>query len=124
MRREERNRLLTGLRMLQPFRRPAERCARSNLATKRVGDRIAALLAERPLADFDAGRRLPALVFRRVEHFPDPADRPDLVAAADDLRSAHILFDQTVQNIVEIFVGRQRILVLLVGPQFRPRAAS
>ena len=51
----------------------------------------------------------------------DPVHGGDLVAAGDDLVDRHFLLDQAFEDIVEHRIGRQGILVRLVGPKLGRR---
>ncbi len=88
---------------------------------ERVGDGIAAVAAEGAARDLDPGRRLAALVFGAVEHAPDVAHHRLVMAARDDLGHRHLALDQALQDVVEHLVGRQRVLVGLVGLQLGAR---
>src|SRR4030095_4670993 len=80
-----------------------------------VGDRVAAVAAEGARRDLHAGGRLAALVFRGGEHAPDAVDCGAVVAAGDDVVARHLALDQAFEDAVELGIGRQRVLVGLVG---------
>ncbi len=82
-----------------------------------VRNRHAPVFSQRAVRDLDPGRRLPALVFRAVEHLPDPAHRRLVVAARHDPVEGKLFLDVGGQDVVEDLVGRQRVLIGLVRPE-------
>lgn len=86
-----------------------------------VGDGITPVAAEILPGDLHARRRLAALVFSDVEQVFDPVNGCLLMSAGDDLLRAHLLLDQAFENVVEHGIGRQRILIRLVGAEFGRR---
>src|SRR5690606_12107892 len=94
------------------------------LIPEAVDDRVAAVAAEIAGGDFHARGGLPALVFRDVEEVFDALHEIAFMPALDDLAHRHFLLDEAVENVVKRLVGRERILVLLVGTKLggrRPR---
>src|SRR5471032_735221 len=87
-------------------------------ATEAVDDRITALLADEPRRDLHARRGLAALVFGAFEQTPDAIDGCVIEPFFRQLLGREIALDQSAQDGVEHGIWRQRILVLLVGPQF------
>ena len=86
-----------------------------------VGDRIPAVSAKILAGDLDARRRLAALVFGDVEKMLDAVHGGHVMAAGDDLLDAQLMLDKAFEDVVERRIGRQRILVGLVGPEFGRR---
>ena len=99
--------------------RPSPAQAPSAPVAEPVGDGIAAVAAEILLRYLDAGRRLAALVLGDIEQVLDAVDGLPVVSARDDRVDRHLLLDEALKNLVEIGIGRQRILVRLVLAQFR-----
>src|SRR5436309_14834122 len=90
-----------------------------SLTAPAVGDRRAAVAAERLRPQLDAGRRLPALVLGAVDH-PDRALDDVLVEpVARQLLERTVVLDVLLEHFVELRIRRQRILVELVVSQFR-----
>src|SRR6185437_9947431 len=83
-------------------------------------DREPAPHAESLLRNLQPGRRLLALVLRPVHHAHHPPNQPGIEAAllGDLLRRLQVL-DVVFQYPVQDLVGRQRVRVLLIGPQLR-----
>ena len=111
---------IAGMEPARRARREADASAHAS-AAEAVGDRIAAVAAEGAAGDLDAGRRLAALVFGQIEHAPDPAHRGLVIALGDDLLHRHLAFHQAFQDRIQLVIGRQGILVGLVGLQLRRR---
>ena len=88
-----------------------------------VRDRHPAVAAERLAGDLDAGRLLAALVLGQVDEPDDAVDVLGRQAARDELLAAEVLLDVALEDRVEDRVGRQRVLVLLVGAQLGRRRA-
>src|SRR4051794_38695455 len=89
------------------------------LADEAVGDWQAAVAAEGAWRDLDAWRGLPPLVLRAVDHLHDAVDDLGVGALGDYLVAAAIVLDVGLEDRVEHVIGRQGILVELVGPQLR-----
>ena len=70
------------------------------------------------LVTFKAGSGLGALVFVEVHAALNPAYGRRIETLADDLQRAQVVLDVKLQHPVEQIVGRQRVLVLLVGLEF------
>ena len=60
-----------------------------------------------------------AFPFVEVNPALHPANGGFFKSAGDDFFGAQMVFDVEFENAVEDFIGWQRVLVLLVGPQFR-----
>src|SRR4051812_47531001 len=90
-------------------------------AAETVRDRQPPVAPEGARGYADAGRRLPPLVFGQVDH----ADHPLYVLARQpqpgQLVGVEVALDVTLEDLVEHLVGRQRVLVLLVGRQLSRR---
>src|SRR5579872_2372261 len=93
----------------------SESWAISMSAPETVDDGIAPLATDQARGDLHPGRRLATLVLRRLEQAPDALDGRGVVAFAGELLRRHVALDQALQDRVEHRIGRQRILVLLVG---------
>src|SRR5258708_2891609 len=94
------------------------RCSRlPTSATEAVDDGIAPLPADQSRGDLDAGRCLAALVFGSLEQTPHAIDDCDVVAFGSKLLGREIALNQALQDRIEHRIGRQRIGVLLVGPE-------
>src|SRR5690606_1806979 len=84
-----------------------------------VGDRVAALAAEGAAADLGARRGLVPLPLARAHQLQHPRDHVLVEAGGDDLAARLLAVDVTAQDAVEHVVGRERILIKLVGAQLR-----
>src|SRR5579875_420541 len=93
-------------------------------STPCVGDGIAPLAAERAGRDARTRRGLPALEFGGVHHLHHALHGVGIETGGDDFLARLRAFDAALENGVEHVVGRQRILVGLVGAQFRRRRPS
>src|SRR5207248_10619330 len=62
-----------------------------------------------------------AFVFVQIDAALHPAHSFFVEAAADDIARAQVFFDVEPKNLVENFVGWQRVLIFLVRLQFRAR---
>ena len=82
-----------------------------------VRDRYPPILAERLGAHAHAGRRLPALVLGEVDEAHDAIDEGSVVPGCDELGAREVVLDVAAQDRVEHLIGRQRIVVALIGPQ-------
>src|SRR5437773_12280247 len=96
-------------------------CMAGGLFAECIAQRIAAIPTEALARDLHAGGRLPALVFRGVEQPLHARHRLARKPAGDDLRHAQLLLDEPLEDGVELFVRRQRVLVRLVRAQLRRR---
>src|SRR5262245_39130901 len=86
-----------------------------------VRNRHPPILPQGPLRDLDADRRLPALVFTAVHHPHDTRYRDAVEARFNDLFERPVLFHIGLENGIQNLIGRQRVFILLVGPQFSSR---
>src|SRR5213593_568501 len=89
----------------------------------RGGDRVAPITTEAPRGDPDADRGLTALVFVHLDEAYDLAHVLRREAHRDDLGRAPVMLDIRFEYAVEHVVWRQRILIELIGAQFRRRRA-
>ena len=100
------------------------RAAAAPSAAVAVRDRHPPVAAERLRRDLDPRRLLAALVLGQVDEADDAVDVLRGQAAGDELLAAEVLLDVALEDRVEHLVGRQRVLVALVGAQLgrrRPR---
>ena len=68
-----------------------------------------------------ARRVLAALVLRDVDEAGDPGHQRRVEAGGDELAAGHVPLDVGLDERVEHLVGRQRLVVALVGPQLGRR---
>jgi hypothetical protein len=84
-------------------------------------DRDAAADAEGEGGDLQAGGGLLALVFVEVDLADDVVDHGLVEALGDEVGAGQAFLDVTLEDGVERLVGRQAVLVGLVGAQLRAR---
>src|SRR2546430_5408637 len=108
------------LEPVSPVKRGAARRAK-RLAAPLVRDRCPAVAAEGLLAEPDTGRRLAALVLGTVDHRHGALDDVRIEAVRAQLLGGAVFLDVGCEDLVEGGIGRQRILVQLVVPQFCAR---
>src|SRR5260370_24355568 len=87
-----------------------------------LGDRHTPPNSECQACDFQSRRRLPALVFVRVDMTLNPPDCLSGIAFLDDILWAKLFFHVQLQNRVKDVIGRKRVLIGLV--QFQLRAGG
>jgi len=85
------------------------------LFPKCVRERIAPIPPKALARNLDARRRLAAACIPPRTAALHPYHRLASEAARHDLRHAQLLFDKTIEDRVELFVRRQRILVVWLG---------
>ena len=85
---------------------------------ERIGDRIAPVAAEIAAADLHPRRRLAALIFGNIQQMLHPLDRGGIIAPRHRILEAAFPLHQAFQDAVQNIIGRQGILVGLVGAQF------
>src|SRR5262249_31432092 len=84
-----------------------------------VDDGVSAVAAEILQRHLDPRRRLPALVFGKMQYALDLHDRLAVETFGDDLGDRLLALDQTLEDLIEHIVRRQRVLVGLVLAQLR-----
>src|SRR6266480_8041257 len=89
--------------------------------TEAVDDGQAPVAPERPRRDLHTDRALAALVLVGVHHADDTAHGLRIEAQSDDVGDALVLLDVGLQDSVEQRIGRQRVLVGLIGPALSRR---
>src|SRR5262245_25133659 len=88
-----------------------------------VGNRHSAVAAERAWRDLYPGRGLTTFVLRRVDSIHNPPNRVDRETGFSNRLGAHVFLDIRLEDRVELSVGRQSILVLLIRAQLGGRWA-
>src|SRR3990167_9140866 len=83
---------------------------------KSTGNRITPILAEASMSDANSHWRLAALVFVDLDQPRDLLDIGPGEAGGDDVLAALIIFHVTFQDAIQYLVGRQTVLISLVGP--------
>src|SRR5262245_17284406 len=81
--------------------------------------RVAAVAPEVSARHLDAGRGLAPLVLCGIEQVLDPGHELERIALRDDVRDGQFLLHQVLEHRVQLLVGWQAVLVLLVRPQLR-----
>src|SRR6185436_3390297 len=84
-------------------------------------DRVAPILAESARRDADAHGGLAPLVLADLDKPYNLGDRLCGITHGHDFTGTAVMFDIGLEDAVEHVIGRQRILVGLVGTQFRRR---
>src|ERR1044071_9221040 len=84
-----------------------------------VGDWHSAIASECSRGDFDAWRRLTAFVLGGVHSIDYPSDGFRRETSISDCVGAHVFFDVGLENVILHRVWRKRVLILLIGTQFR-----
>ena len=82
-----------------------------------MGDRVAPVAPEIAVADLDARRRLPPLVFGQMQQPLDARDQRRIDSLRGQLARGALMLHQPDQDPVEQVIVRQAVLVLLVGAQ-------
>src|SRR5690348_15516994 len=101
------------------FKRPASlHVAR---VAERVGDGIPPVASEIARADLHAGWRLSALVLGNVEQMLDPLYGRRMISFGADRFEGHFVLDEAFEDTVENVIRRERVLILLIFPQFGAR---
>src|SRR5215208_3796565 len=80
-----------------------------------LGDRHSSSEAEGAAGDFQAGGGLAALVFAAIDELDDAGDSGPVETFLDNLTGAFFFLDVAVEDRVEKVVGRERILIGLIG---------
>src|SRR5262249_62380200 len=91
------------------------------LLAELVDDGETPVLAEGARRDLDADGALPPLVLVAIDHGDHPLHRGRVEATRHDLRHALVALHVALEDRVELFVGRQRVLVPLARPQLGRR---
>ena len=86
-----------------------------------VRDRHAPILAERLGRDTNTGRRLPALVLGPVDERCHPGDEVGANPALDHIGDRAVMEHERFEQRVEDLVGRQALIVTLIGAQLGRR---
>src|SRR5262249_48532061 len=86
-----------------------------------AGNRVPPIAAEVPSRHLYARRSLAALVFGPVKQVLDPGHQLEGIPLGDDVGYGQLVFHQVFEHGVELLVGRQAVLVLLVRSQLGRR---
>src|SRR5690606_20265746 len=83
-----------------------------------VRNRIATVPAEGARGDLDARRRLSPFVLGRFQKSPHALNHRLVMASSNEALKPHLFFNQALEDRVQLLVGGEAVLVLLVGPKF------